>query len=201
MSRMKTLFEYALLVVVFFIFSTFASNVILNNSYHSLAAKAQISESEDGLKVETTDVRANKRQGSFAGKITNTSGNRIDKKYIKITAYDGDIPLQTRYLEVNNLEPGETREFLTKFTADEIDNYKVDYVDEVPIERTKVDDLIDDVKAQIKRSKILAAISGGNSFSFQPVDVNQFDIPDWVWLISIGIVLYYLPSGAIWFII
>lgn len=203
MSRMKTLFEYALLVVVFFIFSTFVSNVILNNSYQSLAAKSQISESEDGLKIEPTDVRANKRQGSFSGKITNTSGNKIDKKYIKITGYDGDIPLQTKYLEVNGLEPGETREFFTKFTADGIDSYKVDYVDEVPVERTMIDDAIDRVKSFINNDNRFAFLGklGFKSPKFTPVDVNQYNVPDWAWLLAWGIVIYYIPSGAIWFII
>ena len=205
MKRMQTLFEYALLVVVFFIFSTFVSNVILKNSYQSLAAKSQISQSEDGLKVEPVDVKANRRQGSFSGKITNTSGKTIAKKYIKVTAYDGDIPLQTRYLAVNNLEPGETRDFSTKFTADGIDSYKVDYVDEVPEERTIIDDGIDKVKEFFNREKVRNALAWGKykikNLKMQPLDVSEYNVPDWAWLVAIGIVIYYIPSGAIWFII
>lgn len=190
MSRLKTLGTYALIVIAFFFFSTFAADVILNNSYNNLSENTDITKSEEGLNVETIEVKANKRQGSFTGKVVNTSSSTIAKKYIRVRAYDGDILLQTRYMTVNDIAPGETREFTTKFTADGIDNYKVDFTDEAPIERTFIDDAIDKVKEFINENK-----------GFKTIDVGEYNIPDWAWVVSAGIVLYAIPSGAIWFII
>ena len=190
MSRLKTLGTYVLVVVAFFFFSTFAADVILNNSYNNLSENTDITKSEEGLNVETIEVKANKRQGSFTGKVVNTSSSTIAKKYIRVRAYDGDILLQTRYMTVNDIAPGESREFTTKFTADGIDNYKVDFTDEAPIERTFIDDAIDKVKEFINENK-----------GFKTIDVGEYNIPDWAWVVSAGIVLYAIPSGAIWFII
>lgn len=190
MSRMKTFFTYALIIVAFYVYSTLVTNVLLNNSYINLAATTQVN-SEDGINIDVINVKANKRRGTFTGQITNTSSNLIEKKYIKVSAYDGDIFLQSRYLEVNNLESGETREFTAKFTADGIDNYKVELVDEVPEERTIIDDAIDTVKQYITSA----------DKKFKTIDITEYNIPDWGWITAIGIILYYIPSGAIWFII
>ena len=190
MSRLKTLGTYVLIVVAFFFFSTFAADVILNNSYNNLSENTDITKSEEGLNVETIEVKANKRQGSFTGKVVNTSSSTIAKKYIRVRAYDGDILLQTRYMTVNDIAPGESREFTTKFTADGIDNYKVDFTDEAPIERTIIDDAIDKIKSLITESE-----------GFKPIDVNDYNIPGWAWVVAAGWVLYAIPSGAIWFII
>ena len=190
MGRLKTFFNYALIIVAFFFFSTFASNVILNNSYANLAQNTKVVKSEEGLNVESVDVKANRRQGVFTGKVTNTSDSMIDKKYIRLRAYDGDILLQTRYMTINEISPGETREFTTKFTADGIDRYEVDFTDEAPIERTIIDDALDKVKIFIAENE-----------GFKTLDVGEHNIPDWAWIAAIGWVIYIIPSGAIWFII
>mgnify|MGYP003538358855 CR=1 FL=1 len=198
MGRLKTFRTYALLIIAFFIFSTIASNVLLKNSYVNLSTVTDVTKSEDGMTVETVDVKANKRQGVFEGKVTNTSGSAIEKKYIRVRAYDDDILLQTRYLTVNELEPGETRDFTTKFTADGINRYEVDFVDEAPIERTIIDDLIDKVLEFVNEKDKLGMIS---KYTGGFIDLNDYDIPGWAWLVSIGLVLYAIPSKAIWFII
>ena len=198
MGRLKTFRTYALLIIAFFIFSTIASNVLLKNSYVNLSTVTDVTKSEDGMTVETVDVKANKRQGVFEGKVTNTSGSAIEKKYIRVRAYDDDILLQTRYLTVNELEPGETRDFTTKLTADGINRYEVDFVDEAPIERTIIDDLIDKVLEFVNEKDKLGMIS---KYTGGFIDLNDYDIPGWAWLVSIGLVLYAIPSKAIWFII
>ena len=198
MGRLKTFRTYALLIIAFFIFSTIASNVLLKNSYVNLSTVTDVTKSEDGMTVETVDVKANKRQSALEGKVTNTSGSAIEKKYIRVRAYDDDILLQTRYLTVNELEPGETRDFTTKFTADGINRYEVDFVDEAPIERTIIDDLIDKVLEFVNEKDKLGMIS---KYTGGFIDLNDYDIPGWAWLVSIGLVLYAIPSKAIWFII
>ena len=175
MDRLKTFRNYCLCIIAFYIFSNIASNVLITNSYANLSEATNVIKSDEGITVETVNVKANRRQGIFTGKVINTSDYKIDKKYIRIRAYDGNILLQTRYLTVTDLKPKESREFSTKFTADEID-------------------LINDNKDK--------KIFGENGkISFNPLDVTEYNVPNWAWLMALGIVIYYIPSGAIWFII
>ena len=54
--------------------------------------------------------------------------------------------MQSKYLAFENLQPGEERTFKLVFSVGNIDEYKVSYVDEIPINRTKLDDAIDAIK-------------------------------------------------------
>ena len=201
MYRLKTFRNYCLCIIAFYIFSNIASNVLITNSYANLSEATNVIKSDEGITVETVNVKANRRQGIFTGKVINTSDYKIDKKYIRIRAYDGNILLQTRYLTVTDLKPKESREFSTKFTADEIDSYKVDFTNEVPIERTILDDAIDKVVELINDNKDKKIFGENGKISFNPLDVTEYNVPNWAWLMALGIVIYYIPSGAIWFII
>lgn len=198
MDRLKTFRNYCLCIIAFFIFSNIATNVMISNSYANLSEETNVIKSSEGMTVETVDVKANRRQGIFKGKVINTSNEKIDKKYIRVRAYDGNILLQTRYLTVTDLQPKETREFTTKFTADEIDSYKVDFTNEAPIERTIIDDAIDKVVELFNKAKSSNPL---DKITFTPLDVTQYNIPNWAWFMALGIAIYYIPSGAIWFII
>lgn len=197
MGRLKTFRTYALMIIAFFIFSTIATNVLLKNSYVNLATVTEITKSEEGMTVETVEVKANRRQGVFSGRVTNTSSSKIARKYIRVRAYDDDILLQTRYLTVNELEAGESRDFTTKFTADGINRYEVDFVDEAPIERTILDDVLDKVLEFMNADDKFGSISKHTGF----INLNDYNVPGWAWVVAIGIVLYTIPSKAIWFII
>ena len=94
MSRLKTLGTYVLIVVAFFFFSTFAADVILNNSYNNLSNTTEITKSEEGLNVETVEVKANRRQGSFTGRVVNTSSSTIAICFILCyPSFAGSVPV------------------------------------------------------------------------------------------------------------
>lgn len=196
MDRMGTFFKYALWIVLFFIFSTVVTNVLLSNSYHDLSKGNNISiaESEDGLKVETTEANSNNVQGYYKGKITNTSDKAIPQKYVRIKSYSaGGSELQTKYIKLEDMQPGETREFNARFDVGGIDRYEVDYVDEMPDNSTFADDMFDRVKNFIKAENKLDAFDDNFShwgFSFKPL---KADIPEWAWWAAGLIVLSSLP--------
>ena len=87
MDRLKTFRNYCLYIIVFFIFSNIATNVMISNSYANLSQETNVIKSDEGITVEPVDVKANRRQGIFKGKVINTSNEKIDKKYIHFTQF------------------------------------------------------------------------------------------------------------------
>ncbi len=197
MDRMKTFGMYALWIIAFFFFSVIVSNVLIENSYTDLKSNIEIASSEDGIKIETTEVKTNKMQGFFKGKVTNNSNKTIPLRFMRIKSYSsGGSLLQTKYIRLENLEPGETREFSARFDVGDIDRYEVDYVDEMPDDRTFLDKMFENVNKFLKSDNKMESLK--NDLGFKPIDEN---LPNWAWFTAAMMVLYYIPSGAIWFII
>lgn len=146
MTRMKTLLTYALIIIVFWIFSNFAINTMLRNSYKRLNNHVQIEETDNGFLITVETANSNKQQGYFIGKVKNTSNKLIEKQYVKVDSFYKGKLMQSKYLAFENLEPGEERTFKLVFSVGNIDEYKVSYVNEIPVNRTKLDDAIDSIK-------------------------------------------------------
>ena len=53
--------------------------------------------------------------------------------------------MQEKYLAFENLQPGEERKFKLLYKVGQIDQFKVSYVDEIPVNRTIIDKGIDKV--------------------------------------------------------
>lgn len=219
MERMKTFLTYALMIILFYLFSNFAINTMLRNSYRDVPkGNINIERSDDGSEITIDRADSNKRQGYFTGKIKNTSDNVIDKKYVKVDSYYKGKLMQEKYLAFENLQPGEERNFKLLYNVGSIDEYKVSYVDEIPENRTKVDDAIDGVKNfvdKMKKGTLFGDTFGkwfgndsdssksGNFIdrlfgSFRPVTVEG---SNWELFIAVMWVWYAIPSGAIWFIL
>ena len=219
MARMKTFLTYALMIILFYLFSNFAINTMLRNSYRDVPKdNISIEQSDDGFEMTIDRADSNKRQGYFTGKIKNTSDQVIDKKYVKVDSYYKGKLMQEKYLAFENLQPGEERDFKLLYNVGSIDEYKVSYVDEIPENRTKVDDAIDGVKNFVDKMK--KGTLFGNTFgkwfgngsdgsesgsfvdrlfgSFTPVTVEG---NNWELFIAVMWIWYAIPSGAIWFII
>ena len=146
MERMKTFFIYALIIVLFYFFSNFAINLLIANSYKELNNHIEIEQSDNGFSIIVDTANSNKQQGYFIGKVKNTSDQVIAKQYVKVDSYYKGKIMQSKYLAFENLQPGEERTFKLVFSVGNIDEYKVSYVDEIPINRTKLDDAIDAIK-------------------------------------------------------
>lgn len=146
MTRMKTLLTYALIIIVFWIFSNFAINTMLRNSYKRLNNHVQIEETDNGFLITVETANSNKQQGYFIGKVKNTSNKLIEKQYVKVDSFYKGKLMQSKYLAFENLQPGEERTFKLVFSVGNIDEYKVSYVNEIPVNRTKLDDAIDSIK-------------------------------------------------------
>ena len=210
MKRMKTFCKYALWIIVFFIFSTIVSDILIQKSYKPVSNEnIHIEKASDGFELTVERADSNKRQGYFIGTVKNTSKHVIAKKYVKVESFYKGKFMQEKYLAFENLQPGEERKFKLLYKVGQIDQFKVSYVDEIPVNRTIIDKGIDKVieffdKAKNKLKEldspdikipgfVPVTVEGSNQLSDKANDALLFGTILWIW--------YAIPSGAIWFIL
>lgn len=198
MKRMKTFFLYALMLVAFYLFSNLASNLLILNSYEDVNSNnIKISESNNGFSINVEDASSNKRQAYFTGSVKNTSDKVIKRQNVRVNSYYKGELMQSKYLVFENLQPGEERKFKLRYSVGNIDKYEVDYVDDIPINKTIIDDAIEGVVNFVKEFNSKGIINGVKN-SFKPVHVEG---SDFALFVAVMWVIYAIPSGAIWFII
>ena len=193
MNRMKTFLTYALIVVLFYLFSNFAIDMMISNSFADVSDNVEISESGNGFQVYVTKANSNKRQAYFTGVVKNKSNSVIDKQYVKVDSYFRGKLMQSKYLAFENMKPQEERRFKLSYSVGNIDEYKVSYVESIPENRTIIDDAIDAVIDRSKRfiqkfdAKETAQNIGG---AFEPVHVEG---ENWELFIAVMWVLWCIP--------
>ncbi len=210
MKRMKTFCKYVLWIIAFFIFSTIGSDLLIQKSYKTVSNEnIHIEKSSDGFEITVERADSNKRQGYFIGTVKNTSKKVIDKKYVKVDSFYKGRLMQEKYLAFENLQPGEERKFKLLYDVGQIDQFRVTYVDEIPVNRTIIDKGIDKVveffnktKAKLKALDLSDAklpaftpvtVEGSDQLSDKANDALLFATVLWIW--------YAIPAGSIWFII
>lgn len=122
MARIKQVAFYAILIVVFAIFSDFIIRVGLRNTYKTISGEVKVVSPEIVMnEVKTTDVN-----GYAKGTIKNNSDEDIDRIYIKIDLYSKrDVNLGTEYLEINNLSSEESRDFEIQYRYSNVNYYNI----------------------------------------------------------------------------
>ncbi len=127
MKRVKTLFMYALWVVLFIIFSDFLINVGLNSSYKPIERRDNVSQ------VNVYQAEATLVNGRIRGLITNSETDNISNKYLEFDFYsERDVYLGKKIINVNELQPGETQNFEILFKLEDVKYYTVSVLDERP---------------------------------------------------------------------
>lgn len=138
MKRMNTFLLYTLVIVAFFFVSNFLIDGLISQMYKELASFSDgdsiINETGLDVDIKVTNASATNVNGNIVVELTNNSNETINDKYLKFDLYTdtNDKPALTRYMEVNDLKPGETREYKLKFNAGYIKRYTVALVDEFP---------------------------------------------------------------------
>lgn len=119
MDRVKTLFKYALWLVLFIIFSNFLINVGLNSTYKSIERKDNVEQ------VNIYQAEATLVNGRIRGLIKNTNGE-LSGKYVKIDFYsERDVLLGSNYVQIGN-EEEQSLEVL--FKQDNVKSYEISIV-------------------------------------------------------------------------
>ena len=126
MDRLKTFAIYALILIVFFVFSNFLINVGLNSSYANITSKGEIPE-----QVRITTAQATLINGRILGTLTNSGTENINGEYLEIDFYsERDNFLGRTYLQINNLNQNETQDIELYFKLQNVDYYTVSITNE-----------------------------------------------------------------------
>ena len=125
MDRLKTFLIYALLIVLFFIFSEFLINVSLQASYNDITRR------DNTEQVQIQEAQATLVNGKIKGIIKNSEQDYLTGKYVKIDLYSKrDNLLGTKYIEINTTETQNTQDFSMYFELTDVESYSISIVDQ-----------------------------------------------------------------------
>jgi len=127
MARMKTFLLYAILIIVFAIFSNFMLFMYTKTAYYPME-NYQILCSVP--QVTITKAEANYVSGKVAGSVMNNTEVSLQGKYVKISVYSThDVCLGSKYIKLDAVQPGETKEFEIQFNYENSAYLTVDMVE------------------------------------------------------------------------
>ena len=143
MSRMKTFLKYAILVILFYVFSQIMINVFINISYTDI--KDYQIEPND-IFVDVTEAKASNRNGTIKGIIKNPTENTIENKYLKISMLSkyGNV-VGEKYVKIDKINSEQLLKFEVSFDFDNVKTFKIEVVDNKPEE----EDFIELVKNNV----------------------------------------------------
>ena len=125
MARLKTFLIYALLIVLFFIFSEFLINVSLQAAYNDITRR------DNTEQVQIQEAQATLVNGKIKGTIKNSEQDYLTGKYVKIDLYSKrDNLLGTKYIEINTTETQNTQDFSMYFELTDVESYNISIVDQ-----------------------------------------------------------------------
>lgn len=127
MARMKTFLLYAVLIIAFAIFSNFMLFMYTKTAYYPME-KYQILCSVP--QVTITKAEANYVSGKVKGNITNHTEESLQGKYVRISVYSThDVCLGSKYIKLDTLQPGTTKDFEIQFNYENSAYFTVDMVE------------------------------------------------------------------------
>lgn len=127
MERFKQIIMFAVLIVIFAIFSDFMIKVGLRNTYKRIPGDIKISAPE----ITVSEAKSTDINGYINGTIKNNTEQDIDHIYIKIDFYSKrNVNLGTEYYEIKNLNKNSQLDFEVKFKYSRVDHYEINCVKE-----------------------------------------------------------------------
>lgn len=149
MDKIKKYIIYIIIIVGFYFLSNYLIIQLMKTTYNP---KQFTIDPNTSPKVEITDFQATVTNGYVNGKMTNDTGEDINGKYLKLDYYSKNgVNLGSKYVEINNLKPGETMDFSSQFNFDNVDNVKTSIVDkkDLPKNISLKDFLSDEFKKDV----------------------------------------------------
>lgn len=126
MSRMKTFFKYFLAIIIVYIIVDIGSFYVLKSAYLTKDYSVESSI----LDVQVTETKATYLNGYINGIVTNNTDVPVTNKYLKIDSYSKrGVLLGTKYVKLDDLNPGEQASFNSSFNYEQIDNVKLFVID------------------------------------------------------------------------
>lgn len=209
MKRMQTFLLYVLGILGFMFLSYVLEDGLIENMYVEMTGNANSS----GYEIEINDVigKASNVNGNMQFTLVNNSKMQSNC-YAKIDLYSKQgLLAATKYVQVTDLAPGDSKIYQVKFKGSEIRDYKISIVDEAP----NKENIINILGWEIDLSNVFGMdLTNATIFGVRLADIFTWDnaktaagnaytwsinllksIPWWGYAIATGIVIWYLPSG------
>ena len=93
------------------------------------------------------------------GEVTTTEENDLNGKYIKIQIYDRrDELVGVKYLKMQDLNINEPKKFIAYFTAENVETYSIDIVEDSDELQNEIQSLSDTLKGVFKDKELTKAL-------------------------------------------
>ncbi len=162
MDKFKKWMRWVVLLILLFLFVSIMSRAIIISMYKPKECKVLF----ESPKIEILDSKATNANGYIYGCITNTTGELLENKFIKLYCYsEYDIIINTGYAQIFRLEPGESQYFVISYRCEGTERAELSMSDTAP------DYLLNPIDITLTQTQKLALVAGTL------------------------IVLYYMPAG------
>ena len=121
--RMRVFLCYLLIFVVFFIFSDVMIYFYTKSLYQPIENYEILAEN---MEVTVTQAEASNVNGNVKGTVKNNTNETITNQYLKFEFYTPrDVNIGTKYLKIENLNPGEEKEYELGFRFDSVSSVEI----------------------------------------------------------------------------
>ncbi len=127
MSRMKTFITYLILFLLFYVFTSVISYVLVRSTIKDLP-EGEIAFQNPAISI--SEAKASKVHATIKGKIKSEENQDIQFKYIRIDMISklGNV-VSTKYIDVSDIANGGEKEFSIKTNSENVEKYKMSLTD------------------------------------------------------------------------
>ncbi len=144
---MKRFYKYFIWFLIVYVLVDIFSYYTIVTTYVDKAVAVNYSYPQ----VEITESKATATNGYLKGKVTNNTELPLADQYLKVILYSKrDNVLGTKYVKLNELQPGESQEFEVTYNNDLVDHVETQIVPQSEISKANPKDLVMDLKAENK---------------------------------------------------
>ena len=162
MDKFKKWIRWIVLLILLFLFVSIMSRAIIISMYKPKECKVLF----ESPNIEILDSKATNANGYIYGCITNTTGEVLENKFIKLDCYSEYVNnINTGYAQIFRLEPGESQYFVISYRCEGTERAEISMSDTAP------EYLLDPIDITLTQTQKLALVAGTL------------------------IVLYYMPAG------
>ena len=214
MDRMKTFFIYFLIFVGFFVMSNMLENGLIYDMYKKINGEIN---NNLGIEVIDNESRATNVNGYMNLSVKNNLSSNLESRYMKLDLYNKqDLLALTEYIDISGLKENEMKDFYLKFSANNIEKYKISVVNEKPdtsgiirllgfdinygkyLEKLGID--LTNVFGIDLTSLTWDKVKEGGKTAWNFVLNFAKSLPTWAYVVASGIVLWNLPAGFLFFL-
>lgn len=159
---MKWYLKWFAIFLLMFIIVSVLSKLFIYSMYKPKQAKVLT----ENPKIEIIDSKATNANGYIYACITNSTGNKLENKYIKIDCFSSKgNNINSGYAKISSMENNESQYFKMRYECEKTDRVELSVVDDAP------------------------------TYIVNPINVKLTDTQKFALVVGGMIVIYYMPAG------